>query len=57
MSFKEATRLANTNDAEIVNLFSRLGQETVDQSFSIQVEVAGSYLLGFGVVDVDKTEN
>lgn len=51
------TPLADTTEAANLSLFTRLSRETGYKTASITVQAAGIYLLGFGVVDVDKTDS
>jgi hypothetical protein len=48
--------LADTQSSFPVNpSFSHLTKETGYQTYTIPISVSGNYILGFGVVDVDKT--
>lgn len=50
--------LADTSNATNTNFFTRLAKETGYQSSSYKIMTAGTYVLGFGVVDVgDSTVN
>jgi hypothetical protein len=49
-------RLADIKSSFPVNpSFSHLAKETGYQPYTITISVSGNYILGFGVVDVDKT--
>ncbi|MFM6633413.1 MAG: PEP-CTERM sorting domain-containing protein, partial [Microcystis panniformis] len=48
--------LADTQSSFPINpSFSHLTKETGYQPYMITISVSGNYILGFGVVDVDKT--
>ncbi len=48
--------MADTQSIFPVNpSFSHLKKETGYQTYTIPISVTGNYILGFGVVDVDKT--
>ncbi|HIK03605.1 MAG TPA: PEP-CTERM sorting domain-containing protein [Trichormus sp. M33_DOE_039] len=53
-SLSNVNQLANTYDATILS-FSDLAQQTGYQSYSYNFTTAGTYTLGFGVVDVGDT--
>lgn len=55
--FNGLTQIADTEDAINDNFFTRLSRETGYQTTSITVQTPGTYTLGFGVVDVDRTGN
>lgn len=47
--------LADTSNATNTNFFTRLAKETGYQSTSYKITTAGTYVLGFGVVDMGDT--
>lgn len=47
--------LVDTSNATNTNFFTRLAKETGYQSSSYKIATAGTYVLGFGVVDVGDT--